>query len=75
MFAVVEQALAEAYDLAAEGAVYCITRYRSQDVNLRTQLLRFICKAGGEAWEKPWQNLRSSRETELACDFPQTTRI
>jgi hypothetical protein len=63
--------LEEAFDQASEGATYCITRYRdAARVNLRTQLVRIIHKAGLEPWEKPWQNMRSSRETELAETFP-----
>ena len=47
-----------------------ISRYRSQDANLRTQLQKIIRRAGLEVWQKPWQNLRSTRETELVESFP-----
>ena len=49
---------------------YVITRYRSGNANLRTQLERIIRRAGLEPWVKPFQNLRSTRETELAEQFP-----
>ncbi|MEM6260746.1 MAG: integrase, partial [Planctomycetota bacterium] len=35
-----------------------------------TQLKRILRKAGLEPWPKLFQNLRSSRETELAERFP-----
>lgn len=49
---------------------YVITRYRQTNVNLRTQLQRIIRRAGLEPWPKLFQNLRSTRETELAERFP-----
>ena len=52
------------------GAAHVITRYRSANANLRTQLERIIRRAGLEPWPKPFQNLRSTRETELAETFP-----
>jgi hypothetical protein len=39
-------------------------------VNLRTQLLRILEKAKVKPWPKLFQNLRSSRETELLKQFP-----
>lgn len=62
--------LEEAFERAEEGAEFCITRYRSQNANLRTQLMKIIRRAGVEPWGKPWQNLRSTRETELVETFP-----
>ncbi len=62
--------LEAAYDAAADGAVYVITRYRDRNANLRTQLERIIRRAGLEPWQKPFQNLRSTRETELAERYP-----
>jgi hypothetical protein len=49
---------------------FVITRYRDAGVNLRTQLHRIIAKAGLTPWPKTWQNLRSTRQTELAEQFP-----
>ena len=46
-------------------------RYRDSTQNLRTQFKRIIKKAGIEPWPKLWQNLRSTRVTELADDFPE----
>jgi integrase len=47
-----------------------ITRYRDTNTNLRTQLHRIIRKAKLTPWPKLFQNLRSTRETELAELFP-----
>ena len=44
---------------------YCITRYRSATQNLRTTFAKIIKRAGLEPWPKLFQNLRSTRETEL----------
>jgi integrase len=62
--------LEEAFEQAEEGAVYVINRYRDTNQNLRTQLSRIIRRAGLKPWPRPFQNLRSSRETELAESFP-----
>ena len=62
--------LRECFERAEPGAEFCITCYRSSSVNLRTQLQRIIKHAGLEPWPKLWQNLRSTRETELADQFP-----
>lgn len=42
-----------------------VTRYRKADQNLGTTFKRFIRLAGLEPWPKPFQNCRSTRETEL----------
>ena len=39
-------------------------------MNLRTRLQWIIKRAGLKPWPKLWQNLRSTRETELADQFP-----
>ena len=52
------------------SADYLIARYRVRGVNLRTQLERIIKEAGLKAWPKLWQNLRASRATELAAEYP-----
>ncbi|MDA1050110.1 MAG: tyrosine-type recombinase/integrase [Planctomycetota bacterium] len=62
--------LEEAWDAAEPGTEYVITRYRDANSNLRTQLERIIKRAGLETWPKLFQNLRSTRETELAETFP-----
>lgn len=62
--------LLAAFEEAGEGEEHVITRYRDANANLRTQLHRIIKRAGLEPWPKTFQNLRSTRETELAEDFP-----
>jgi len=62
--------LQEAFDMAKEGTEYVIQRYRNPAQNLRTQLKKIIRRASVEPWPKLWQNLRSSRETELVERFP-----
>ena len=47
-----------------------ITRYRSAKQNLRTQLCKIICRAGLTPWPKLFQNLRATRATELARQYP-----
>ena len=58
------------FDEAEPGTEYVITRYRQQNANLRTQLERIIKRAGLQPWPKLFQNLRSTRETELVQEFP-----
>ena len=62
--------LEEAFDLAAVGAEYVISRYRLKNANLRTRFERIIRKAGLEPWERLFHNLRASRQTELTDIFP-----
>jgi integrase len=57
--------LDEAFELAADGAVYLINHYRDCNQNMRSQLQRIIRRAGLEPWPKLFHNLRATRETEL----------
>ena len=47
-----------------------ITRYRCSTQNLRTTFQKILKRAGLKPWPKLLQNLRSTRETELAETFP-----
>ena len=47
-----------------------ITRYRDHSQNLGTQFRRIILRAGLTPWPKAFHNLRATRETELAEEFP-----
>ena len=62
--------LEEAYDLADPGEEYVIARYCNPNANLRSQLHRIIKTAGCTPWPKAFNNLRSSRETELVKEHP-----
>lgn len=62
--------LEQARKLAAPGAKFVITRYRSHAANLRTQFMRILRAAKIEPWPKLFQNLRSTRQTELTEQFP-----
>jgi len=63
--------LLAAYEHAEPGTEYVITRYRTTGLNLRTQLMRIIARAGLQPWPKLWQNLRATRQTELQQDWPE----
>ena len=62
--------LLDVFSEAEPGSEHVITRYRDVNMNLRTQLLRIIARAGLVPWPKLFQNLRSSRQTELAETYP-----
>jgi integrase len=70
LFWELERYLLECYHAAPEGSKHVITRYRSSNTNLRTQLLRHLKRAGVDAWPKLFHNLRSTRQTELEETFP-----
>jgi integrase len=62
--------LEECFELAKEGAVHVINRYRNSNANLRTTFTKIIKRAGEKPWPKLFHNLRASRETELAAEYP-----
>ncbi len=64
--------LQTAFDRAPEGAEFVILRYRSGS-NLNPQLRRIVERAGVKPWPRAWHNLRASRQTELAAEFPLAT--
>lgn len=61
--------LRDVFESAGTGE-YVITRYRHDNANLRTRLLRIIKKAGLNPWPKLFQNMRSTRQTELEDVYP-----
>jgi hypothetical protein len=71
LFPEIRPYLQDCFDQAELGTVYAITRYRNPSANLHTQLTKIIKRAGLTPWPKLFQNLRSTRETELAEEFPQ----
>jgi integrase len=59
-----------AWEQAESETEYVITHYRDSNVNLRSRLLDIIWSAGLKEWPKLFQNLRSTRQTELSETFP-----
>lgn len=71
LFPELRQYLNEVWDsLGDKSAEFVINRFRDASMNLRTHLTRLMERAGVEPWGKPWQNLRISRQTELAKKYP-----
>ena len=62
--------LEDVFELAQLGANCVITRYRDTGMNLRTYLFHIVRRAGLKPWPKPFNNLCSTWETELAEDYP-----
>ena len=62
--------LREVFEQAEPGTVPVITRYRRGDQNLRTTFEKIVKRAGLVLWPKPFQNIRSTRETELMETYP-----
>ena len=72
LFADLRPWLAEAFERAPVGSEFVIEakRYRSPRANLRTEFERLLRRSGIKPWERLFQNLRASRETELLGAFP-----
>jgi len=79
LFPELKPILAEAFELAPEGAKYVVGgNYREgsltdkgwKNCNLRTQFKRLIERAGLTTWPRLFHAMRASRETELAKDHP-----
>lgn len=78
MFPELASVLNEAYEAAFDrledsSAVVSgpvVTRYRDATQNLRTTFEKIVIRAGLVPWQKPFQNLRSTRETELMEIYP-----
>jgi integrase len=60
------------YHAAPDGAEYVITvgRAKGMAANLRTTMHKIIIRAGLKVWDKTFHNLRASRATELATEYP-----
>lgn len=66
----VEDARERAGDLANDPTAPVISRYRSANANVRTQLQRISKRADLIRWPKLFQNLRAALEAELAATCP-----
>jgi len=64
--------LVEAWELAKPGQEYFILRGRENSgAYFRTMFMKIIRRAGLDVWPKLWQNLRSTRQTELEDRFKE----
>ena len=70
MFPELRKPLVDVYGEAVEGSEYVIAKYRTANCNLRTQFKRILLRAGIKPWPRPFQNLRASRASELAEEYP-----
>jgi len=71
LFPEVAAALGPLWDAAPEGAVYVIPRITK--AGLRKRFYRLCELVGVDAWKKPFQNMRSTRASELRNDYPEPT--
>jgi hypothetical protein len=73
IFTEVRPYLEELWENAEEGQEYVFTQFSrdKRETNLRTQFRKITQRAGVAPWGKPFQNMRSTRQTELAETFPQ----
>jgi integrase len=62
--------LKAAYEAAADKTGFVIARYRVPNTNLRTRFYKLLKRIGLKPWPKLFHNLRATRETELAAEFP-----
>ncbi len=70
MFPELRPRLEAVWEQAEPATEYVITKYRDCNTDLRTQLFKIIRRAGLKPWPKLFQNLRATRQTELAERFP-----
>ena len=59
------------FEQAEVGTERVITEYAAGTKNLRTHFRQIVCRAGLDVWPKLFQNLRSTRETELCETWPE----
>ncbi len=78
LFPELVQPLLEASEQAPKGAVFVVSRHRSQaegpdgwrNCNLRTRFEKMVRRAGFDIWPKPFYAMRASAETDLLERFP-----
>ncbi len=70
LFAELRPYLETVFDEAPPGTIHVISGHRLASANLRTQLLRIMDTAGVKPWPRLFQNMRSTRETELSRQHP-----
>ena len=62
--------LRDAFEEAEPGTVYCCPQYANANQLYRKHVKAMVERAGLKVWAKLFQNLRSTRETELAEEYP-----
>jgi integrase len=70
--------LAEALELAPDRSNFILDRFRARamgptgwrNCNLRTTFEKIVLRSGLSVWPRLFHNLRASRETELAKEYP-----
>ncbi len=71
LFPELRQFLDEAFSMAQEGETWVVPMLGGDgDKNLGTTFRKIVRRAGVDVWPKPFQNCRSSRQTELEQRFP-----
>lgn len=70
LFLELRQLLESLFERAEPGTEFVINKSRDAKVNWRTTLQKIIKRAGVKPWPKLFANLRASRATELAGQFP-----
>jgi hypothetical protein len=79
LFVELRPIMAEAFEMAPEGALYVVdgnhrnaanTASGWRNCNLRTQIERIVTQAGLTPWPRLFHAMRASRETELAKEYP-----
>ena len=70
LFPEIRTVLMQAFESAPDGAEFVVGRYRGLGTNLGTHMRRIIERAGLDAWPKLFNNMRASRATELALEYP-----
>jgi integrase len=71
IFPELDALLTQAMQEAEPGDGFVIAKHRKSGLNLRTHLLRIMAKAGVKPWPKLFQNMRSTRQTELCERWPE----
>ncbi len=69
LWSVLPNLLRDAFEQAEPGSVHVLNRLRGH-TNLGTTMRKIIKRAGVAEWEKVFQNLRSTRATELIDSYP-----
>jgi integrase len=70
LFPEIRKPLEESFEQAPVGETFIFPKTITLKTNLRKGLTDILKKAGVSPWPRLFQNLRASRETELAQDYP-----